>query len=92
MQNFLRFSGAVGAVFLAFALSAPSAVAQEKTAVWGCQVSAASSPEPLGDREGHSILGWATSSCRAESGLVGRQRRDRCGHVGVGRPESHADL
>ena len=64
MQNFLRFSGAVAAA-LAFAVSAPSAVAQEKTAVWECQEVGGSPPEPLGDREGHSIS-VGQYSCRAD--------------------------
>ena len=75
MQNFLRFNGAVAAA-LAFAVSAPSAVAQEKTAVWECQGVGGSPPEPLGDREGHSIS-VGQYSCRAESGPL-------AGSVGTG--------
>jgi hypothetical protein len=66
MQNFLRFSGAVASA-LAFAISAPSAVALEKTSVWTCQGVGDSPPEPLGDREGHSIH-IGQNSCRVESG------------------------
>ena len=66
MQNFLRFSG-LAAAALAFAALAPSAVAQENTTVWACQAVPGSPPEPLGDREGHSIS-VGQYSCRAESG------------------------
>ena len=66
MQNFLRFSG-LAAAALAFAAFAPSAVALEKTAVWACQDIGGGPPEPLGDREGHSI-GVGHDSCRVESG------------------------
>jgi hypothetical protein len=66
MQSFLRFSGTAAAV-LAFAAFASSAVAQEKTTAWACQGVGGDPPEPLGDREGHSIS-VGQYSCRAESG------------------------
>ena len=90
MQNFLRFSGTAAAA-LAFAFFAPSCFAQEKTTTWACQGVGMDTPEPLGDREGH-LISVGQYSCRAEFGPVGRQRRDRCRHVGVGRPESHPAL
>ncbi len=69
MQNFLRFSGTAAAA-LAFAAFAPSAGAQENTTVWTCQDVGVGPPEPLGDREGHSIsVGRYT--CRTESGPMG---------------------
>jgi hypothetical protein len=68
MQNFLRFGGSAAAA-LAFAAFAPSAVAQENTTwTYTCQdVGASSSPEPLGDKEGHSIS-VSQYSCRAGPG------------------------
>lgn len=66
MQDFLRSSG-VAAAALALACFAPSAFAQENTTVWACQSVGVSPPEPLGDREGHTIS-VGQYSCRAESG------------------------
>ena len=66
MQNFLRFSGTAAAA-LAFAFFAPSCFAQEKTTTWACQGVGMDTPEPLGDREGHSIE-VGQYSCRAELG------------------------
>ena len=66
MKNFLRFSGSAAAA-LVFATFAPSAVAQGATTVWACQEVGMAPPEPLGDREGHSIS-VSQLSCRAESG------------------------
>jgi hypothetical protein len=66
MQNFLHFSGTAAAA-LAFAFFAPSCFAQEKTTTWACQGVGMDTPEPLGDREGHSIE-VGQYSCRAESG------------------------
>ncbi len=44
-----------------------SALAQENTIAWTCQENGAAQLEPLGDREGHSIL-VEEPSCRAETG------------------------
>jgi len=66
MHNLPRFSGAAAAA-IAFAVFAPSALAQENTTVWSCQDVGASQPEPLGDREGHSIS-VSHDSCRTDSG------------------------
>jgi hypothetical protein len=54
MQNLLRING-FAAASLAFAAFAPSAVAQEIIYTWHCHDVGASQPEPLGDKEGHSI-------------------------------------
>jgi hypothetical protein len=48
---------------------APGANAQETTQILSCQDIGPSAPEPLGDREGHSIL-TATVSCRVDSGFM----------------------
>jgi hypothetical protein len=66
MHNLPRFSSAAAAG-IAFAVFAPSALAQENTTVWSCQDVGASQPEPLGDREGHSIS-VSHDSCRTDSG------------------------
>ena len=66
MQNILRFSGTAAAA-LAFAAFAPSCLAQEKTTTWACQGVGIDTPQPLGDREGHSIS-VGQYSCRAELG------------------------
>ena len=66
MHDFVCFSR-LAAAALAFAAFAPGAVAQENTTVWACQSVGVGSPEPLGDREGHSIS-VGQYSCRAESG------------------------
>jgi hypothetical protein len=54
---------------IALAAAAPSAVAQENTFTLTCQDVGGGAPEPLGDREGHSILA-NDYSCRADSGLL----------------------
>ena len=66
MQNLLRLSG-FAATVVAFAASAPSAVAQEKAMSWACQGVGGGTPMPVGDREGHSIS-VDQYSCRVESG------------------------
>ena len=48
---------------------APGANAQETTQILSCQDIGPSAPEPLGDREGHSIL-TATASCHVDSGFM----------------------
>jgi hypothetical protein len=67
-QNLLRFSG-LAAVALAFAAFAPSAVAQN-VRVFTCQGVGGGPPEPLGDREGHSIS-VDQGSCRVEGAYAG---------------------
>jgi hypothetical protein len=52
---------------IAFAAFAPSAVAQENAFTLTCQNVGGGAPEPLEDREGHSIL-VNDYSCRADSG------------------------
>ena len=49
---------------------ASGANAQETTQILSCQDIGPSAPEPLGDREGHSIL-TATVSCRVDLGFMG---------------------
>jgi len=58
-----------GITIAAIALSAfaPSAFAEEIISMSTCQVVGGSAPEPLGDREGHSIQ-FDEVSCRVESG------------------------
>jgi hypothetical protein len=75
MENFLRFGGPIAAVVV-LAAFAPSAIAQEKTTAWTCQGVGSGAPEPLGDREGHSIE-VGQYSCRADSG-------PQAGSVGTG--------
>ena len=58
------------AAAIAFAAFAPSAVAQENIVKNTCQDVGVGPPEPLGDREGHSIS-VARFSCRIESGPMG---------------------
>jgi hypothetical protein len=64
MHTLLKFSS----ITIAFALAAfgPSASAQE-VAISSCQNFGGGPPEPLGDREGHSIQ-ISQVSCRVESG------------------------
>jgi hypothetical protein len=52
---------------IAFASFAPSAVAQENAFTLTCQNVGGGAPEPIEDREGHSIL-VNDYSCRADSG------------------------
>jgi hypothetical protein len=61
----LLLSGAAAAT-IAFAAFAPIAVAQEAPK-WTCQSVGGGQPEPLGDREGHS-LSVLQSSCRIDGG------------------------
>ena len=56
---------------VAFALLALSASGQENSFKFSCQSIGSSPPEPIGDREGHSISSGEVS-CRAEGGpLIG---------------------
>ena len=65
MRYFLKASGILAAI--AFAALAPGAVAQESTSTYACQDVGSGATEPLGDREGHSIV-VAQVSCRVNSG------------------------
>ncbi len=65
MRNLLKASGIAAAA--AFAAFAPGAAAQENTITLTCQNIGSSAPEPLGDREGHSIS-VGQFSCRVDSG------------------------
>jgi hypothetical protein len=65
MRNLLKASGIVTA--LAFAGFAPGAVAQDTSFKQICQEVGGSAPEPVGDREGHSIS-IDQYSCRMDSG------------------------
>ena len=51
---------------IALAVVMPSALAQESTSTYTCQIVGNSAPEPLGDREGHAIS-VSELSCRADS-------------------------
>lgn len=66
MHNLLKVSGIATAI--AFAAFAPSAVAQE-IMKYICQDIGGGPPEPLGDREGHSIS-VGPYSCRVDSGAL----------------------
>ena len=65
MRYILKASGIAAA--LAFAAFAPGAVAQEVTYTMTCQDVGVGTPEPLGDRQGHSIS-INELSCHVESG------------------------
>ena len=65
MRNLLKASGIVTA--LAFAALAPGALAQQINFKQTCQLVGGFTPEPLGDRDGHSIS-VAQVSCHVESG------------------------
>jgi hypothetical protein len=66
MRNIPCFGG-IATTAIVFAALAPSAVAQENTTAWTCQDIGQTQPEPLGDREGHSVV-VAEFSCHLESG------------------------
>jgi hypothetical protein len=67
MRSLPSICGVATAV-IALSATAPSAVAQENTFTNTCQiVGGAPSPEPLGDREGHSISS-EVDSCHVDSG------------------------
>jgi hypothetical protein len=68
MSSFLHLGGVVAAT-ATFAALAPSAIAQEAASVWTCQDIGAPQPEPLGDREGHSLF-VGNYSCRIEGGSL----------------------
>jgi len=54
---------------IGFVAIAPSAVAEENSTVWNCQDIGQTQTEPLGDRDGHSVV-TAEFSCRIESGKL----------------------
>ena len=66
MKNLLRFGGST-AVALAFAASAPSAVAQELRGHNVCREVGAFTPEQLGDHDGHA-LSISQASCQVTEG------------------------
>ena len=66
MHYLLNVCG-IATAAVAFAAFAPSAVAQQNTFTFTCQDVGISPPEPLGDREGHSIS-VGQFSCRIDSG------------------------
>jgi hypothetical protein len=68
MHNLARFSGTAAAA-IAFAAFAPGAVAQDNTGTRTCQFIGSNVPEPLGDREGHSIQ-ISQASCHIDSGPI----------------------
>jgi hypothetical protein len=65
MRYLVKISGIATAN--AFAAFASSAVAQETTFTSTCQGIGSGAPEPLGDREGHSIQ-TSQGSCHVDSG------------------------
>jgi len=66
-MDFLRNVCGLASAAVVFAAFAPSAVAQDKVARFVCQNVGSFAPEPLGDREGHSIS-IAQFSCRVVAG------------------------
>jgi hypothetical protein len=60
---------AVATAAIALGAFAPSAFAQETTVTATCQAVGGGAPEPLGDREGHSIS-VGQVSCRVDDGLM----------------------
>jgi hypothetical protein len=66
MPSFLHLSG-FAATALGLIALAPNSVAQEASSVWTCQDIGAPQPEPVGDREGHSIF-VGFFSCRIAGG------------------------
>ena len=67
IKDILLYFGSLSAI--AVALGAPGAVAQN-VRVFTCQDVGVGSPEPLGDREGHSISVYR-GSCRVEGAYAG---------------------
>lgn len=66
-MNHLRDVCGVATTVIALSATAPSAVAQENTYTLTCQLVGGGAPEPVGDREGHSIS-VEEDSCRVDSG------------------------
>jgi hypothetical protein len=66
MRILLNICG-IATATIALSATAPNAVAQEITATFTCQGLGSGAPEPLGDREGHTIV-VGEYSCRADSG------------------------
>jgi hypothetical protein len=69
MHNYLSICG-IATAAIAFSGFAPIAVAQENAFTLTCQEVGVGPPEPLADREGHSIS-VGQYSCRADSGPLG---------------------
>jgi hypothetical protein len=67
MSSFLHLSGFAAAA-IGLAALAPNAVAQEASS-WACQDVGNPQPEPVGDREGHSIF-VGSFSCRISGGAL----------------------
>ncbi|MGO9423507.1 hypothetical protein [Roseiarcus sp.] len=65
--NSLRDICGIATAVIALSTTAPSAVAQEMTFTFTCQAVGGGAPEPLGDREGHTIQ-VGEYSCRIDSG------------------------
>ena len=86
MHYLLNVCG-IATAAIAFAAFAPSAVAQENIIKNTCQDVGVGPPEPLGDREGHSIS-VAQFSCRVEFRPNERRRLDRHGHLGMGKTDA----
>jgi hypothetical protein len=66
MSSFLHLSGFAAAIGLV--ALAPNALAQEASS-WACQDVGNPQPEPIGDREGHSIF-VGSFSCRISGGAL----------------------
>jgi len=66
MSNLLNACGVATAI-ITLSATAPNAVAQEHTATFTCQGLGSGAPEPLGDREGHTIS-VNEYTCLADSG------------------------
>ena len=66
MHHLLNVCG-IATAAIALAATAPSAAAQGNTFTLACQSIGSGALEPLGDREGHSLL-VGEYSCRADSG------------------------
>jgi hypothetical protein len=68
MSSFLHLSGFAAAA-IGLVVLAPNAVAQEAASTWTCQDVGAPQPEPIGDREGHTIF-VGSFSCRIAGGAL----------------------
>jgi hypothetical protein len=66
MNSLMRICGFATTAFV-LSVAAPSAKAEDNTSASTCQDVGTNTPEPLGDREGHSISVEAYS-CRLDSG------------------------
>jgi len=75
MHYLLKASGIATAI--AFASFTPGAFALEVTSTYTCQDVGTGAPEPLGDREGHTVT-VAQCSCRVDSLSAARGQANRC--------------